>query len=197
MDTEKRNASCVSLRAAAPEDAAGLLKIYAPYVRDTAITFEYDVPSEEEFRRRIENTLKKYPYLVAEADGELAGYAYASAFKERAAYGWSAELSIYLAGARRGMGIGKILYDRLEEILVKQGVRNLYACIAYAQKEDEYLTNASARFHERLGYRMVGRFRSCGCKFGRWYDMVWMEKIPERHGDEPVRELIPFPDLLL
>lgn len=132
MDTEKKNASCVSLRVAVPEDAEKLVEIYAPYVRNTAITFEYEVPSVEEFRGRIENTLKRYPYLVAEMDGQIAGYAYASVFKPRAAYSWCVEVSIYLRGDRRGMGIGKMLYDRLEEILIKQGIRNLYACIAYA-----------------------------------------------------------------
>lgn len=195
MDTEKKNASCVSLRVAVPEDAEKLVEIYAPYVRNTAITFEYEVPSVEEFRGRIENTLKRYPYLVAEMDGQIAGYAYASVFKPRAAYSWCVEVSIYLRGDRRGMGIGKMLYDRLEEILIKQGIRNLYACIAYAQAEDTHLTNASVHFHERLGYQVIGRFHACGYKFGTWYDMVWMEKIPDRPVGEPVREVVPFSEI--
>lgn len=108
--------SSITLRAARPDDAAALLEIYAPYVTGTAITFEYDVPSVEEFRARIEHTLKKYPYIVAESGGEIVGYAYTGEFKERAAYGWSVETSIYVARGKKHCGIGKRLYRALEDI---------------------------------------------------------------------------------
>ena len=158
----------ISIRAVRLEDAAELLRIYAPYVENTAITFEYDVPDEAEFAGRIRCVLEKYPYLAAERDGKIIGYAYASSFHPRAAYGWCAEMSIYIDMNERGSGVGGALYRKLEEILIRQGMLNLNACIAWAETEDEYLTNESVSFHEHMGYRMVGRFSRCGWKFHTW-----------------------------
>jgi len=171
----------VKIREASPEDAEALLNIYAPYVETTAITFEYAVPDAEEFRARIRRVQERYPYLVAEVNGEIAGYAYVSPFHPRAAYDWAVETSIYVDRERKRSGIGGRLYARLEECLRAQGILNLNACIAYPEQEDEYLTADSVRFHERLGYRMVGKFSSCGYKFHRWYSMVWMEKLIGEH----------------
>lgn len=171
----------VLIRVAKPEDAQALLSIYAPYVEQTAITFEYIVPSVEEFRKRIENTLKKYPYLVAERNGEIIGYAYAGPFKAKAAYSWSVETSIYLKSGEKRRGLGRRLYEELEERLKKQGILNLYACIAYPETEDEHLTKDSVYFHEKMGYRIIGTFYQCGYKFHRWYHMVWMEKMIGKH----------------
>lgn len=171
----------IIIRSATVEDAEAILHIYAYYVEKTAITFEYDVPSVEEFRKRIENTLKRYPYLVILADGQIMGYAYAGTFKDRAAYDWSVETTVYLAHDAVKCGLGKKLYLALEDALKEQGILNLYACIGYPEVEDEYLTKNSAEFHEHLGYEMVGRFHRCGYKFGRWYDMIWMEKIVGEH----------------
>ena len=106
------------IRTATPEDAAKLAAIYAPYVENTSITFEYIVPAAEEFADRIRHTLTRYPYLVAELDGEPVGYAYASAFKSRAAYDWSVETSIYVSRDLRSSGVGSLLYEKLEEYLV-------------------------------------------------------------------------------
>lgn len=185
----------IRIRVAEESDAGELLAIYAPYVEQTAITFEYEVPSLEEFRQRIRNTLKKYPYIVAETDGELTGYAYASPFHERAAYNWAVEMSIYVDKNRKGQGIGRKLYEMMEILLRKQNILNLNACIACTEVEDEYLTNASVHYHAHLGYRMVGEFKQCGYKFHRWYNMVWMEKhIGEHLTDQP--PVIAFPDLL-
>lgn len=184
----------VVIRAARVSDAQSLLEIYEPYVRNTAITFEYGVPELTDFRKRIENTLKKYPYIVAEADGEILGYAYTGAFKERAAYDWSAEVSIYVKKDKRGLGIGGKLYAALEEISRAQHILNLNACIAYADTEDEYLTNDSVTFHSHMGYKMVGKFHQCGYKFGKWYDMVWMEKMIGEHPANPAPVIL-FPDL--
>lgn len=184
----------IVIRAARVSDAQSLLEIYAPYVRNTAITFEYEVPKPTDFRKRIENTLKKYPYIVAEADGEILGYAYTGAFKERAAYDWSAEVSIYVKKDKRGLGIGGKLYAALEEISRAQHILNLNACIAYADTEDEYLTNDSVTFHSHMGYKMVGKFHQCGYKFGKWYDMVWMEKMIGEHPANPAPVIL-FPDL--
>jgi len=166
----------LTLRAARPEDAPALLAIYAPYVTDTAVTYEYDVPTDAEFRSRMESICSKFPCLAAEKNGEILGFAYAGPFHTRAAYSRSAELSVYLRMDARRQGIGRALYEALEEILADRGFRNLYACIAWTETEDEYLTHDSVRFHQRMGYRLVGTFRGCAFKFGKRYDMVYMEK---------------------
>lgn len=167
----------VKIRSAAAEDAEALSAIYAYYVEHTAVSFEYDAPNAEEFRGRIENTLRRYPYLVLEEDGVIRGYAYAGPFHERAAYRFCCELTVYIDKNARGRGFGRMLYGTLEEKLREAGFRNLYACIADPDGEDEYLTRDSERFHRRMGYTKVGEFRHCGCKFGRWYNMIWMEKL--------------------
>ena len=174
----------VRLRDASPEDAGKLLDIYSYYVLNTAITFEYEVPSGQEFLSRMEHTFLRYPYLVLEDPDDtsrLLGYAYAGPFIGRAAYDWSCELTIYLAPAERGKGLGRKLYEAMEERLGRMGILNLYACIGVPETEDEYLTNNSARFHEHLGFRQVGFFQKCGYKFGRWYHMIWMEKVIGEH----------------
>ena len=176
----------VKLRRAVPEDAPRLVEIYGYYVEKTAISFEYTVPSLEEFRGRMERTMRRYPYLVAEVDGRVVGYAYAGAFVGRAAYDWACELTIYLDPEARKCGLGRALYGAMEKALGAMGVLNLYACIGYPQVEDEYLTKNSAEFHAHLGFELVGTFHNCGYKFDRWYDMVWMEKIiGEPHAGQP------------
>lgn len=180
----------ISIRSANPEDAKELLKIYAYYVTDTAISFETEVPSEEEFKLRIEEVLKSYPFIVACKDDEILGYAYLHSFVGRKAYELSAETTIYLNLDKKKMGIGKKLYSVLEDIAKAQNITNLYSCIGYVDKEDEYLNNNSVQFHEHIGFRMVGKFENCGHKFGRWYHMVWMEKIIGEHGE--IREFLKF-----
>ena len=104
-------------------------------------------------------------------DGEIAGYVYAGRFRTRAAYDWSVETSIYLDTKYQRLGLGRTLYERLEEILRKQNVTNLYAALADPTEEDEYLTRNSERFHEAMGYKTVARYKNCGSKFGRWYNL--------------------------
>lgn len=187
MDEQgKDGALGLSIRDAVPGDAAALLEIYAPYVRETAISFEMEPPSVEEFTQRIRTTLERYPYIVAElrSSGEeprIVGYAYVGEFHEREAYRTSAETSIYVAKDERGHGTGRALYEELERRCADSGLINLYACIAYAPEEDAHLTNASVRFHEALGYRMAGHFNKCARKFDTWYDMVYMEKFIAPH----------------
>ena len=183
-----------SIRAATPDDAGELLAIYTPYVTNTAISFECEAPGLSEFQKRIENTLKRYPYLLAERDGEILGYAYTGPFIGRAAYAWAAETTIYLKEEKKKMGIGRALYEALEKVSRAQNILNLNACIGYPEAEDEYLTGNSVQFHGHMGYRMVGEFHKCGYKFGRWYNMVWMEKLLGEHGENP-KEVIPFPAL--
>lgn len=184
----------ILLRIARLSDAARLVEIYAPYVTDTAITFEYEVPSVEEFRGRIEKTLEKYPYIVAEQNGRIMGYAYASAFARRAAYNWSVELSIYLDMEIRRQGIGGRLYKALEEILKEMHILNMNACISWPKAEDEYLTKNSVQFHEHMGFRLAGEFHDSGYKFGRWYNVVWMEKMIGDHPENP-KPVRAFPEI--
>lgn len=181
--------SLFCIEVASPADAAELLAIYAPYVTDTSITFEYDVPSVEEFRARIEETLTRYPYLIARMNGRIVGYAYAHAFKARAAYDWAVETSIYVAQDCHSQGIGKALYGKLEELLAQQGVQNLNACITYPNPGSE-------AFHQRLGYCTVAHFSRCGYKLGQWHDMIWMEKHLGNHSNPPPA-FIPFSSLHL
>ena len=171
----------IVIRSVSLNDAEALLNIYAYYVKNTAITFEYDVPTLEEFKQRITNTLKKYPYLVVVKEGTILRYAYAGVFKNRAAYDWSAEMTIYLKYDAVKCGLGRMLYEALETEMKKRGFLNLYACIGYPIEEDEYLTRNSAEFHAHLGYQTVGEFHKCGYKFGRWYNMIWMEKLIGEH----------------
>lgn len=175
----------VTIRMATKEDAKEILEIYAPYVKDTAITFEYDVPTVEEFGDRINNTLKKYPYIVAIDSNQIIGYAYVSSFKGRAAYDWAVETTVYVRQNCQGKGVGKKLYLALEEILKRQNILNMNACIAYTSIEDINLTNDSKYFHEHLGYNKVAHFSKCGYKFKKWYDMIWMEKIIGEHSANP------------
>lgn len=125
-------------------------------------------------------------------DENIAGYAYAGSFVGRAAYDWSCEVTIYLARDAQKCGLGRKLYEALENELHKMGIINLYACIGYPEKNDEYLTTNSADFHAHLGFSKVGEFHKCGYKFGRWYNMIWMEKIIGKHEDnQPAIKLYP------
>lgn len=166
----------ITIREAVPGDIPELRRIYAYYVENTAVSFAYNVPSEEEFRRLMFSVKARYPYIVAELDGKIAGYCYAHPFVGRTAYDWSCEMTIYLDSSLRRMGIGRALYSRAEGILERMGIFNLYACIGVPVREDAHLNNDSMNFHSRMGYRLVGRFEKCGYKFDTWYDMVWMEK---------------------
>ena len=183
------NKDNIEIRTANVDDAEAILEIYAYYVKETAIAFECDVPTVDEFKTRIERILKKYPYFVAIRNEKIIGYAYAGAFVGRAAYDWSAEMTIYIAADEKRQGLGKRLYETLENALAKMGITNLYACIGYPEVEDEYLTANSAQFHEHMGYVKCGEFHRCGYKFGRWYHMIWIEKIIGKYEkkQQPVR----------
>lgn len=175
----------IYIRMAEEADAQELIHIYAPYVTDTAITFEYTVPTVQEFASRIRQTLQRYPYLVNIQNERICGYAYASVFKGRAAYDWSVETSVYLRQDCRGAGLGKKLYYALEDALKRQNVINVNACISYPCEPNEYLDNGSEKFHNHLGYKKVAHFTKCAYKFDQWYDMIWMEKMIGDHTDKP------------
>lgn len=155
-----------TIRLAAPGDAAGMLEIYAPYVRETVVTFEYEVPSPEEFRQRIAATLPRYPWLALENEDGVLGYAYAGRYQSRAAYQWDAEGSIYLAPPARGAGFAAPLYRCLMALLEAQGVRNFYGCITHPNP-------ASEGFHRKLGFADLAIYPQAGYKLGQWLDVLW------------------------
>lgn len=173
---------------ATPSDAEELLEIYSYYVENSAVTFEYTSPSVEEFRNRIITYTAKYPYLKAiDESGKALGFAFAHYFRERKAYDWAVETTIYLEKNSRHKGVGKALYIELEKRLEEMGILNMYACVAHPKKnvDDPYLTADSPNFHLKMGFEAIGIFHNCGCKFGRWYDMVWYEKIIGEHSENP------------
>ena len=159
-------------------DAEELVEIYAPYVRETAITFDTRVPSTEEFTEKIKHITSFYPFIVADEGGKILGYAYADVFRAKAAFAWSVEVTIYVRRGCHRSGVGTALYRRLEELLKAQNITNLYACITYPNPE-------SIAFHEKLGYSYIGRFERCGYKLGEWQDVVWLGKAIGDHEDEP------------
>ena len=174
----------VRIRLAAREDAADILEIYAPIVRDTHISFETSVPSEAEIADRISRTLRQYPWLVCEIDGKLAGYAYASPFRSRAAYQWTAETTVYVHPDYQGRGVARALYRSLIAILRDQGYRNAIGVIALPNA-------ASVRAHEAIGFRKIGVIGSAGYKDGDWHDTGWwqLELQPLGPAPQPPRSI--------
>ena len=167
-------------------DAAELLEIYIHYVETTAVTFDYDNPTVEEFARKIKKIIDKYPYIKAVEDGKIVGYAYANTFKDRRAYDWAVETTIYLDKNCKRRGIGSSLYAALEKSLKDMGIINLNACIAVPKDDnDKNLSNDSYFFHKQQGYSLIGTFHNVGNKFGKWYDMIWMEKMIGDHEANP------------
>jgi phosphinothricin acetyltransferase len=157
------------IRPASLSDAGAILRIYAPYITETCISFETEVPSLDTFRERMRGIMSEYPYYVCEHEGKIVGYAYASKYAERRAYRFSADLSVYIAKEYHGLGIGKRLYEVLIAELYRRGIYTVYACIT-AENTD------SIKFHSALGFYEVGRFHNIGYKHGRWHDVVWLEK---------------------
>lgn len=164
----------ICVRAATPQDAEQLLEIYTPFVISadcslSNVSFELEAPSVEEFSQRIVDISSKYPYLVGEKDGQILGYVYCHPYRERLAYQWSVEVTIYLAPAGQGKGLGRVLYEAMESILRLQGITMLYSCITLGNEH-------SIKMHEALGYRLIGTFSKSGYKNGQWLDTVWLEK---------------------
>lgn len=158
----------MEFRLAKKADAQRLLEIYRPYVERTAVTFEYEVPTLEEFENRIEKIGSQFPYLLAIENGKIIGYAYAGAYRERAAYDWVVELSIYLDEKERQHGAGSALYQKLLTSLAALNYQRAYACITYPNP-------ASVAFHEKFGFQQIGLFPKAGYKFEQWYGIVWLE----------------------
>ncbi|WP_425803317.1 GNAT family N-acetyltransferase [Desulfitobacterium sp. Sab5] len=159
----------INFRLVQEADAEEILGIYEPYIKDTAITFEYETPSVDEFRSRIREISSDYPYIVCVSDSKIIGYAYAHRQMERAAYQWNAELSVYIDKACLRCGVGKALYSALIEILQMQNVRSVYGGVTSPNENSEKL-------HEYFGFKKLGVYHSTGYKCGAWHDVAWFEK---------------------
>ncbi len=173
-----------TIRLARPTDAAGILAIYAPYIANTSFTFETEIPPEDEFVKRIASYLDNWPWLVCEVDAQIAGYAYASRYRERVAYQWSAECSVYVHDDHHRSGIARALYTALFSILKKQGYRNVYAVINLPN-------DRSVAFHESMGFKWFATYEQVGYKLGQWKNVGWWRLIINEFGHEP-DPVIPF-----
>ena len=168
-------------------DAEAILKVYAPFITDTCISFEYVVPSVEEFAQRIASISAEYPYIVLEEDGEIVGYAYSHRYLERVAYSWDVEVTIYLAPKVQGKGLGVILYDTLEKLMALQNIKNLYSCITGDNVH-------SIEMHRSMGYELIGTFPKAGFKHDSWLDVVWMAKAIGEKENAPL-PFVPFAEV--
>lgn len=166
------------IRPAAESDCGDILAIYAPYVENTSVTFEVDVPRPEDFLARMRKIKSRYPYLVAVAEGRTVGYAYAVELMERAAYQWNAALSVYLRADFAGRGLGTALYQALMELLKLQNFQNVYGVVTLPNP-------ASVKLHQRLGFRPVGQYEKAGYKCGAWHEVMFFEKHIGDHGFRP------------
>lgn len=166
------------IRLATPDDSRGMLDIYSPYILNTSITFETEVPSVENFEERISSYLQNWPWLVLETNGKIAGYAYASHYRERVAYQWSVECSVYVGDNFLRSGVASALYESLFEILKRQGFRNVYAVINLPN-------DRSVAFHEKCGFRHFATYEQVGYKLGQWKNVGWWRLILNEFGHEP------------
>ncbi|HUP88369.1 MAG TPA: GNAT family N-acetyltransferase [Longimicrobiales bacterium] len=175
------------IRLATPADAPQILDIYAPVVRETPISFEWEVPSADEIASRIEKVLAVRPWLVYEDEGRVLGYVYASVFRDRAAYQWGTEVSVYIDESARGRGLGCTLYTVLFDVLRAQ---NFITAIAGATVPNE----ATERLHLRMGFTEFGRYHSAGYKFGKWHDVVFWSLSLREYPAAP-QPIIPISEL--
>ena len=159
----------VTIRPAAEHDASAVARIYAPYVHDTAISFEETVPTQAEMAARIVKSRSRWQWLVADLDGAVVGYAYGSQHRERAAYRWSVEVSAYVGRDHHRQGIGRALYGALFAELADKGYCNAFAGITLPN-------DPSVKLHTSMGFEPIGTFHSVGWKFGRWHDVAWFQR---------------------
>jgi phosphinothricin acetyltransferase len=169
----------ITNRIVAADDAAQILEIYAPFCLATPVSFETEAPSVAEIQRRISSTLEFFPWLVADEDGRVLGYAYGSRHRDRAAYRWSADVSVYVREDARGKGLGRALYTSLFAILRLQGICNILAGITLPNP-------ASVALHEAMGLRPIGLYQQIGFKCGQWHDVGWWQLALPPGGGEPL-----------
>lgn len=184
----------MEIRFARDEDIPEMLKILTYYINNTAVLFADTVPEKEDYVKEIKGIMEEYPVIVAVSDNHIIGYAYASKFHEGEAYRHNVQTTIYIRKEYHRKKAGQRLYEKLEQTLVKQNVITLYAYIAATDTPDEYLTDTSINFHNRMGYKKTGSFKHLGYKFGRWYDAVWMVKQISQINNPP-GDFIKFSDL--
>ncbi len=177
----------INLRIARSEDAEGILAIYTPYVKETNVTFDYDVEEAKVFCQQIDEMLIEFPWIIAEYEGKIVGYSYAKKHRDRTAYRWCAESSIYVHNDYQGRGLAKLLYEALLEILNHQNVINVYAGIAQPNE-------SSTMFHIKLGFTPVGVYKKVGYKNNQWHDVLWVHRILKKHPETP-EEYVPFSDM--
>jgi phosphinothricin acetyltransferase len=187
----------LNIRLVTEADYAGMLEVYKPNVLNTAITFEYEVPSLEEYSKRIDNIISHYPCFVCVQNGVIAGFAYAGLFRVKDAYQWSAESTIYVSENFQGKGIARVLYDVLLSTLELQGFVNVYAAVTLPNLPSEKL-------HTFMGFAEIGLFEKIGFKHGKWHDLKWYEMYLTEHPKNPtppvsiyeVKETVGFLDIL-
>lgn len=169
----------MQIRLASTDDASEILEIYTPYILHTSLTFETEVPSTEQFKKRISNYLIEWPWLVCENDDrKIIGYAYASRYRERTGYQWCVEVSVYILEEYHQSDIGSSLYNVLLEILRLQGYRNVYAVINLPN-------DTSIKFHEKMGFEFFAAYKNVGYKLGAWKTVGWWQKIINEYNDNP------------
>lgn len=167
-----------SIRLATPADSKGILDIYAPYIKNTSLTFETEVPSITEFEERIGTYLESWPWLVCEIDNRIVGYAYGSKYRERSGYQWCVECSVYIHDDFHQIGIAGALYSALFELLKEQGYYNVYAVINLPNEK-------SVAFHEKMGFEYFATYKKVGYKLGKWKNVGWWQLVLNEYKDEP------------
>jgi phosphinothricin acetyltransferase len=177
----------IEIRRATVDDASAIQRIYAPFVEFTHVSFEEIPPDVAEIEKRIKEGSVKFPWLVAEQNGQVVGYAYASAHRVRASYRWSVDTAIYLDAAFRGQGIGKTLYSRLLETLRSQGFFNAFAGVTLPNR-------GSIALHESLGFKPIALYENVGYKLGAWHSVRWL-CLPLQEPADEVEEPIPFNEM--
>lgn len=178
-----------NIRLAEQRDVPGILEIYAPFITDTAVTFEETVPSEESFWDRIQGIMAELPFLVCEIEGKIAGYAYASGYRSRASYRWSKEVSVYVHPDFQRKRVAHALYTSLNEMVKYQGIADLLAIITMPNEP-------SVTFHEYFGYRKCAEFSKVGYKLGQWQNVGWFELFLQDETQPPKERILPLNEIV-
>jgi phosphinothricin acetyltransferase len=176
----------IAIRDVKPDDVETIIEIYAPYILDGWTSFEEEVPDSQEMWERIEYYSDEYPWLVAEADNRVIGYAYANAYRTRPAYRWTAEVSVYISPEWHGRNVARQLYDAIFGLLQAQNIRQVLAGVTLPNDKSE-------GFHKKMGFAEIGVYSDVGYKFGKWHSVRWYEKTLNEN--DPPEEFVPYPEL--
>ncbi len=177
-----------TIRLAERRDISGILEIYSPFIRETSVTFEEEIPDEMSFWERMQAIMAELPFLVCEIDGKIAGYAYASGYRSRASYRWSKEVSVYIHPNFQRKRVGYALYTSLNEMVKFQGVANLLAIITMPNE-------SSVAFHEHFGYKKCAEFAKIGYKMSQWQNVGWFELFLQNENEPPVERILPLDEI--